>query len=241
MRMPGKKQILKHAAIITLIVLMALTMTSCASMLAGMFGLEVDPPATEDSSLLFVEMIAYTRLEDGTRSDSLMEINFRRGFYPIVVDQAGNEVRFEHIEALASAGIIYHSANIPSGTYTLKGFRYLWMTHHNFMHSPIKDLKFDGQRSDEFIEIQELALPEPVQITVKPGTVASLGSYKFYYELQEYEYIKNDNLQRKDDEYRLNMFRYEDVNPNDTHLLELMQDWTYKPWKLWNERNPLAK
>ena len=239
--MPRIKHSLKHAAIITLIVLVALTMTSCASMLAGMFGLEVDPPVAVDSSLLFVEMIAFTEGEEGTRSDSLVEVNFRRGFYPIVVDQAGNEVSFDHIEGLASAGIIYHSANIPSGTYTLKGFRYLWMSHYNFMHSPIKDLKFDGQRSDEFIEIQELALSEPVQITIKSGTVASLGSYKIYYELQEIEYRKNENLQRKDDEYRLNMFRYVDINPRDTHLLEMMQDWTYKPWKLWNERNPLAK
>lgn len=239
--MPEKKRSLKQVAIITLIVLVALTMTSCASMLAGVFGLEVDPPVSQDSSLLFVELIAFTGDEEGTRSDSLIEVNYRRGFYPIVVDQAGNEVFFNHIEGLTSAGLIYHSANIPAGTYTLKGFRYLWMTHHNFMNSPIKDLKFDGQRSDEFIEIQELALPEPVQITIKPGAVASLGSYKLYYELQEYAYIKNDDLQRKDDEYRMNMFRYEDIKPNDTHLLVMMQDWTYKPWKLWNERNPLAK
>ena len=233
-------KIRKRAVMLTcMVILLVLLSTSCASMLAGMFGLEVDPPESEDSSLLFVELIAYTWDEEGTRSDSLVEVNYRRGFFPIVVDEMGNEVAFSHIEGMSEAGIVYHSANLPVGNYMLKGFRYLWMTHYNFMHSPIVKLKFDGQRKDEFIEIQEYPLPEPVKITVEPGKVASLGSYKLYYELREYDYIRDDNLVRMDDDYKMISLRYENINPEDTQVLKLMQNWTYKPWVLWNQRNPL--
>lgn len=234
------RRTITHVAIVLVILTILLVGTSCASLLAGMFGLEVDPPESPESSMLLVELRAYTWDQTGERDDDLAVMTYMSGFYPIVVDQYGNEIPFNHIEALSSAGIIFHSANISGGSYTLKGFRYLWMTRDNFMNSPIKDLKFDGQRNDQFIEIQEYPLSKPIEIDVKPGTVHSLGSYKVYYELRDYDYVKDDTLVRKDDMNKMVKWEYEELNPNDTHVLTMMQDWTYEPWKLWNRRNPLA-
>ena len=236
-----KKTIMKRVFLVVAILTLLFVTTSCASLLAGMLGLEVDPPQTPESSLLFVELRAYTWDQSGERDDDVIELNFMSGFYPIVVDQSGNEVTFDYIEGLTDAGIIYHSANLPAGNYTLKGFRYLWMTSDNFLNSPIKDLQFDGQRNDQWIEIQEYPLPKPIQIAIKPGTVHSLGSYKVYFELRDYDYVRDDNLVRKDDLNKMVKWEYEETNPNDTFVLDMMQDWTYKPWQLWNERNPLAK
>ncbi|MDD3996826.1 MAG: hypothetical protein PHH86_03835 [Sphaerochaetaceae bacterium] len=231
------KRIILGVAILTLI----FVSTSCATMLAGMLGLEVDPPESVESSLLFVELRAYTWNQSGERDDDVLDLNYTSGFYPIVINQYGNEVAFDHIEGLTDAGIIFHSANLPAGNYTLKGFRYLWMTRYNFLNSPIKDLKFDGQRKDQWIEIQEYPLPTPIEIVVQPGTVHSLGSYKVYFELRDYDYVRDDNLVRQDDDYKMVKWEYEEINPKDTLILNMMQKWTYKPWQLWNQRNPLAK
>lgn len=217
-----------------------LTLTSCASLLASMFGFEVNAPENSDSSLLFVELVAYTWDQSGAVDDSLIQVNYMSGFFPVVVDERGEELPFSVIEGLTTAGLIYYRENISSGKYTLKGFRYLWMSRYAFMNSPIKDLKFDGQRSD-WVEVQFYELPEPITIDLKAGTADSLGRYKVYYELREYDYTRNDNLKREDDSYKMILFRYEDILPKDTSTLELMKQWKYKPWQLWAQRSTLSK
>jgi hypothetical protein len=140
---------------------------------------------------------------------------------------------------MTEAGLVFHHANLDPGTYTLKGFRYLWMTDYNFLNSPIRDLKFDGQRKDEFIETEFLPLPEPIYITVEPGTVHTLGVYELYYELQETLYQRNPEMPRQDDAYKLVDYSYQHINPDDPHLLALMTEWQHPAWIEWNKRNPL--
>lgn len=235
-------KVTRKLQIIGLVLIMLIAMvslSSCVSLLASLLGIEVEPPDSPESSLLFVELIAFTDGQSGTRDSDMVANGFSSGFFPVVVDEDGNEVSFVNIEAMTEAGLVFHHANLDPGTYTLKGFRYLWMTDYNFLNSPIKDLKFDGQRDDEFIETEFHPLPEPITLEVEPGTVASFGSYKAYYLLKESVYRQKPEMPKQDDENKMVEFGFLGINPDDTHLLEMMRDWTHSGWVEWNKRNPL--
>ncbi len=221
-----------------LMVLITISLGSCASLMAGLLGFDVAPPESNDASLLFVELIAYTDGQRGTVDDDVVEVNFTSGFFPVVEDGDGNEVPFSVIEGMTEAGLVYYKENLKPGTYTLKGVRYIWMSDYAFMNSPIKDMEFDGQRTD-WVERQFFALDEPVVLELKPGTADSMGSYKAYFELMSDQYRKNPSLTMEDDENKAVLFRIESAEPNNKTVLSMMQEWTYEPWQLWNQRSVL--
>jgi hypothetical protein len=221
---------MKKIITISLILGMVLLVSSCTSFIAGLAGFNVDPPASADSSLVLVELIAYTAGEAGTETSSLMKNTVQSGFYPVVFGPDGTEIPFKHIDALSEAGLVFFLENIPSGLYSLEGFRYVWMTDNAFLNSPIKELKFDGQRTD-MVERNFYPLPSPVKIEIKPGTTASFGRYKVYYELKEL-----DSDTKLDDGTRMVLFSYDNILPNDTNLLDLIEKWQYGSWPDWNAR-----
>lgn len=233
-----KGSTVQHILLALLLVLITLTLSSCASLMAGLLGFDVAPPASSESSLLFVELVAYTEGQQGTVDDDVVEVNFTSGFFPVVVDENGKEVPFSVIEGMTEAGLVFYKENLQPGTYTMQGIRYLWMTDYAFMNSPIKDMEFDGQRT-EWVERQFFALDEPVSLELKPGSTDSLGRYKAYFELMSDQYEKDPNLSVEDDENKAVLFRIESAEPENKETLKLMNNWTYEPWQLWNQRSVL--
>ncbi len=141
-----KKEVRYKNFLALLLVLITLTLSSCASLMAGLLGFDVAPPASSESSLLFVELVAYTDGQRGTMDDDVVEVNFTSSFIPVVVDENGKEVSFSVIEGMTEAGLVFYKENLEPGSYTLQGIRYLWMTDYAFMNSPpIKDMEFDGR------------------------------------------------------------------------------------------------
>lgn len=207
-------------------------LSSCASFFASMFGFEVDAPETPQSSMVLVELIACEDRVNCDAQNSLVKNSFQSGFFPVVTGPGGAEVPFNHIEALTEAGLVFFKENIPAGTYTLEGIRYLWMTNYNFLHSPIKDLKFDGQREDEFIEVKYYPMPQPITMEIQPGSVASFGRIQVYYQTK----YAAEGSREADDEYDLAAFSYEGIYPEDRTVLNLMDKWQYGSWPDWNRR-----
>ena len=177
-----------------------------------------------------VELIAYTAGEAGSETSSLMKNTAQSGFFPVVYGPDGGEVPFRHIEGLTEAGLVYFMENLKPGLYSLEGFRYVWMTDYAFLNSPVKDLKFDGQRT-EWVQRDFHPLPSPIKIDVKPGTTTSFGRYKVYYELKE---LSSDK--RIDDGTRLILFSYDNILPQDRSLLNLIEKWQYGSWPAWAAR-----
>ncbi len=233
-----KRSMVQKVLLAMLLVWIIFTFSSCASLMAGLLGFDVAPPATSDSSLLFVELVAYTEGQRGTVDDDVVEVNFTSGFFPVVVDESGKEVPFSVIEGMTEAGLVFYKENLEPGIYTLQGIRYLWMTDYAFMNSPIRDMEFDGQRTD-WVERQFFALDEPVSMELKAGSADSIGRYKAYFELMSDQYEKNPNMSVEDDENKAVLFRIESAEPENKMTLQLMKKWTYEPWQLWNIRSVL--
>ena len=206
--------------------------SSCATILGGLFGElfpAVDPPDGPAASMLMVELIAFTEGEAGTEESRNYNNLVNSGFYPVVTDTSGREVRFGNIDSLANNGMVYWAENLEPGEYKLEGFRYLWMTHDDFMTTPIKDLKFDGQNEAKWQKRNFYDLPESVKIEIGSGTIVSLGKYSVYYTLRGIGDEK-DNIVSW--EYRL-------IDPSDREILSQIKPWRSGNWPEWNERNPV--
>lgn len=217
--------------IVVLVGVAIVLLSSCATILGGLVGQlfpEVDPPESADASMAVVELIAYTEGEAGTDGSRTFNNLVNSGFYPVVTDGSGNELHFGNIDALADAGMVYYAENIDAGTYTLKGFRYLWMTHDDYMNTPIKELKFDGQNDAEWQQTSFYPLPEPLTFSVGASTIESFGRFNVHYTLKD----------EGDERYSIDKWEYVAVSPDDKEVLSIMKDWRSGNWTNWNARNP---
>ena len=210
--------------------LAVLLISSCATILGGLIGQlfpTVDAPEGPSSSMLVVELIAYTRGEEGTEESRNYNNLVNSGFFPVVVGPGGFELAFQNIDAVATSGMLYVEENIQPGTYTLEGFRYLWMTHTDYVNTPIKDLKFDGQNAAEWQRTNFYPLPSPVKIQVKPGAVQTLGRYTVFYTLKD----------TGDERYNTASWEYQQILPETDNSLRVMKSWEANNWPAWSERN----
>jgi|GEM_PF-4299972 len=153
------------------------------------------------------------------------------GFYPVVTDSDGNEVSFRLFEGSTRGGTYYYLENVKPGKYTVTGFRYLYMTHYDFIHVPIKDLKFDGQRKEAWQKTDFYPLPKPVTVQVRPGKMESLGRYVFYFEtVAEKEPLA-------DLRWKITTLNFESVEPDNKNSLQDMKNWRGGEWVNWNTKN----
>jgi hypothetical protein len=49
---------------------------------------------------------------------------------------------------MRESGLVFFKENLQPGTCILQGIRYLWMSDYAFMNSPIREMEFDGQRTE---------------------------------------------------------------------------------------------
>lgn len=125
---------------------------------------------------------------------------------------------------MRESGLVFFKENLQPGTYTLQGIRYLWMSDYAFMNSPIREMEFDGQRT-EWMERQFFALDEPVKLQRKPGCADSLGRCMACFQLMGDQYGKGPNLVVVDDENKAVLCRIESAEPGNKETLNLMNNW----------------
>ncbi len=210
----------------------ALVLSSCATILGGILGEmfpAVDEPKNPDSSMIVIELIAYTDGEEGTIDSRNYNNLPNSGFYPVVEGPDGTELSFESLDSSTRSGFIYWASNVQSGNYTLTGFRYLWMTHDDYMNTPIKDLQFEGQNDAAWQKKSFYPLAEEITEEIQAGTVASMGRYKVYYTLKE----------EGQERFNIESWEYSGIDPNSTNALADMKNWRSGNWPAWNQRNPV--
>ncbi len=188
----------------------------------------VAPPRDEASSLLAVELIAYTSGQRGTEGSRKVLNQPESGFYPVVLGPGGEEVRFYNHDHDPDSGMIYYRENLSPGVYTLIGFRYQWVRMYDLQRLPAHQRYFDGQRRQPWQQSTMLNLPRPVPLYLRPGSVDSLGRHVISYELEK----------QGDHYYALSTWRYRRSSPGDTHVLQVIKNWYAGAWPMWNARNP---
>ncbi len=185
------------------------------------------------SSLIAIEAVIHERDPHGNLSDHSIQL-FTSGFYPVITGPDGAEMALDMFDASARGGTYWFKGNVAPGTYTVTGFRYLWMTQHDFLHTPIKDLGYDGQSEAAWVQRQFFPLPEPVQVTVKPGQVVSLGRYSM-------TFATYGNAQpAAEDRRRCAEHVYTAIEPKNINVLQDMKHWRAGNWPAWNEYNPVT-
>ena len=206
-----------------------LMMVSCATepVYRTEFPPPVKAPESEASSLLVVELIAYTSGQRGTAVSRMMENLPEAGFYPVVIGPGGKEITFSNYDISPNSGMVFYRENLSPGVYTLIGFRYLWLSEKDMTLMPPQHQYFDGQRAAPWQQTKLLALRRVVPIYLKPGTVESLGRYTIYY----------THLGADEDPYRLEGWRYRRTEPANKHVLSVMKHWHTANWTKWNARN----
>jgi len=185
----------------------------------------IDPPRSEASSLLAVELIAYTSGQRGTPASRYMHHSHASGFYPVVIGPGGREVDFTQYDPGDAAGMIYYRENLQPGVYILIGFRYHWMSRDDIHSLP------ESSESWRYARLQHqdlLPLRQPVHVYLTPGRAAALGRYTLSFSIHG----------RGNDYYRLTDWRYRRISPDHDHVLRIFKDWHQSHWSAWNARNP---
>ncbi len=188
----------------------------------------VDPPESEASSLLAVELIPFTEGQRGTAASRTMINLPESGFYPVVIGPGGKEVDFSIHELSPFAGMIFYKENLSPGAYILTGFRYFWMSPEDRDALPWEERTFDGRIIHEDQNTKLLKLRRPSVLYLKPGSVMSLGRYSLSYTLQD----------DQENPFALDRWRYRRVEPFHNHVLQVIRGWYSGSWPAWNARNP---
>lgn len=182
---------------------------------------EVVTVSNDTSSLIVFEMEPTTSIKTsrGVHKNRFRVNTVNSGFYPVVIDPDGNEVSFRLFEGSTRGGTYYYKENMNAGTYKITGIRYLYMTHYDFIHTPIKDLKFDGQRQAAWSKTEFYPLPQPVSINVRPSKMESLGRYSFFFE------TVGDDKPLDDLRWKITQLKYENIEPENKNSLQDMKNW----------------
>ncbi|MCB9482198.1 MAG: hypothetical protein H6680_10330 [Desulfobacteraceae bacterium] len=159
---------------------------------------------------------------------------FASGFFPVIEAPDGSEVNFKIFEGSADTGILYYKENVMPGVYKVKGFRHLWMTHTDFMHTPIKDLKFNGQSNEKWIQKDFYPFDKKINITVNQGKMESLGKYSFKF--KPFEAVEGKTENRR----KAHSFVYKIIEPQNKTALSVMKNWRAGNWPEWNLKNQVS-
>ncbi|GAB6097640.1 hypothetical protein JCM14469_38940 [Desulfatiferula olefinivorans] len=207
----------------------------CSVILASCVSLfpKVETAAGPGASLIVLELepLETVTTERGTHTNRFRVNTVNSGFYPVVLDPKGREVTFRLFEGSGRGGTYYYKENVGEGTYTFTGIRYLYMTHHDFITTPIKDLTFDGQRTDGWAKTEFYPLPKPVTLTVRPSKMESLGRYHFTFQ------TVGDTKPLDELRWKLSRFDYGTLEPDNKNSLQDIKNWRAGEWVSWNLMN----
>lgn len=201
-----------------------LVFTSCIAIKRAIVN-PVNKPG--ESSMLVVEAKILENYGMGYRNSSIQTVD--EGWYPLVQGPDGKLVKFRLFDAGSKGGPYYYAENIPAGKYNIKGWRYLWMTQNDFLTTPVKDLAFTGPQAKNFQQKIDYLLEKEHSINLKHGTIATLGTYSFKYEVVS---AKNMNA---DDRRKPVSFEWLKHDYTGRNIMSDMKTWKEDNWATWNK------
>lgn len=212
---------MKKLILMVTLLFMLFAFSGCASLFTA---LSVDPPVSENASMLVVEAVA------NTSDDVLINNNFT-GWAPLVEDAQGNIVPFKMVNILADVGTFYFAPNVMEGNYTLKGFRHVY-TDYGLLPDGILP-SYDPFTENIYHIRQEFMLDKPVVLKLGAAKMESFGKY-----LVEYEWV-GGAPGTTDDRWKVAPSSVNiTANPSDRNMLKVLKGFTNASWAAWNLRNP---
>lgn len=214
---------MKRVALLVLVLSIVL-LTGCIAIKSAAVN-PVEKPG--ESSMLVVEAKILENYGMGFRNSSIQTVD--EGWYPLVKGPGGKLIEFRLFDAGSKGGPYYYAENIPAGKYTLKGWRYLWMTQNDFLTTPIKDLSFTGPEPQSFQQKIDYLLKKPHSVNLKRGTIDTLGTYSFKYEVVS---AKNMNANNRRKPVSFEWLQHDFSGKN---VMSDMKTWTEENWAGWNK------
>jgi hypothetical protein len=192
----------------------------------------VDKPDSPDASLIAL------KLDVDERGELTVFLNANWSvIVPLVKKEDGTFVDFRMVTGK------YYKENLKAGKYTLVGFRHVYTDFGKLEEykkaNGIKDDDLYFVKKDAFDNMpyhikQDFLFDEPIEFTLKPNAMMSLGEY-----VLKYRKGNGGAKGTSDDRYKITKYELMMSDPDDDSILHEMKQWSTKKWKMWNEKNPV--
>lgn len=183
------------------------------------------------SSMLVVEAFILENYGMGFKNSTIQ--TYDEGWYPLVEGPDGSLVKFRVYDSSYKGGPYYFVENIKPGTYTIKGWRYLWMKQSDYLQTPINNLKFNGYKPEPFQQVDDRMLVKPYTVEVEQGVVVTLGSYSM-----KYCVVSAINMSA-DDRRKITEFEWLEHDLSGKNIMSDISSWSDDNWKEWNRYNSM--
>lgn len=201
---------------------------------AGFFP-SIDKPTSPDASLIALQF----SIDNNGTLETYMNANWSM-WAPVLKMEDGSLVEFRVNTGGADMTGIYYKENLVAGKYTLVGFNWIYTDYdklHEYKSKPGNENHSVPKKAydDKPYRVRQLiALDSPIEFTLEPNKMMTLGHYVIKYKVKEgIDGTSADRFRVVEDQTKIMM-----ADSEDQSLLTYMKPWATKKWKMWNAKNP---